>query len=446
MASYQILAFAALFLILLPVAVNGDLDDLSPALSPFYDRLCDDVDCGKGTCKADISYPLNYICECDAGWKRTQDDSDDDDDHKFLPCVIPNCTLDYSCQPAPPPVPQREVPRNSSLFDPCYWAYCGEGNCNKTATYKYPRIRLLPPRDYGRKSRSYTRWWSRESQHIPSREASLGGYWDDVHVYSSMVVACKTRDLPSLSTLGICRLGPRSSLDSCELDPRARLEHVSKTSVEAKIVPCTTKYKEMRRSLRVWGIEIPHFAYEFSIPEGEQSLSDTSDGGFLLPLHILEARVKCKVADKFDYPTEWSMSSQDMCLFKRTIETNYGKAQLERLRTGNPSIIKDLITVRNVFLYYVEGYNPNSINSDELGRVLTGLQKGPANYFYNYWEIKPHPWMLASSWVERVAPINLLTAPTNVRIVGGADTAQALGSDSEETLNTFLEMEDALGL
>ncbi|MBA0843586.1 hypothetical protein Goarm_000760 [Gossypium armourianum] len=137
MASYQILAFAALFLILLPVAVNGDLDDLSPALSPFYDRLCDDVDCGKGTCKANISYPLNYICECDAGWKRTQDDSDDDDDHKFLPCVIPNCTLDYSCQPAPPPVPQREVPRNSSLFDPCYWAYCGEGTCNKTATYKY---------------------------------------------------------------------------------------------------------------------------------------------------------------------------------------------------------------------------------------------------------------------------------------------------------------------
>lgn len=128
MASYQILAFAASFLILLPIAVNGDLGDLSPALSPFYgtfltlscficdtnywkssawntifvwfrktDRLCDDVDCGKGTCKANISYPLNYICECDAGWKRTQDDSDDDDDHKFLPCVIPNCKQAMLC-------------------------------------------------------------------------------------------------------------------------------------------------------------------------------------------------------------------------------------------------------------------------------------------------------------------------------------------------------------
>ncbi|XP_021282993.1 uncharacterized protein LOC110415616 [Herrania umbratica] len=135
MASYKIFAFAALLLVLFPIAAKGD-SDLSPALAPFYDRVCEEVECGKGTCKADISYPLNYICECDAGWKRTRDNNDSDD-VRFLPCVIPNCTLDYSCQPAPPPVPEKEVPHNSSFFDPCYWTYCGEGTCNKTATYKH---------------------------------------------------------------------------------------------------------------------------------------------------------------------------------------------------------------------------------------------------------------------------------------------------------------------
>ncbi|XWS64675.1 hypothetical protein CRYUN_Cryun05aG0023400 [Craigia yunnanensis] len=137
MASYKILAFGALLLVLLPIAAKGDNGDLSPALAPFYERLCDEVECGKGTCKANISYPLGYICECDSGWKRARYDNDSDDDIKFLPCVIPNCTLDYSCQPAPPPVPAKEVPFNSSFFDPCYWIYCGQGTCNKTATYKH---------------------------------------------------------------------------------------------------------------------------------------------------------------------------------------------------------------------------------------------------------------------------------------------------------------------
>jgi len=56
--------------------------------------LCKEVDCGKGTCVGDKSYPLSYKCECQAGWKQTQYDDDDvDDEHKFLPCVIPNCNL-----------------------------------------------------------------------------------------------------------------------------------------------------------------------------------------------------------------------------------------------------------------------------------------------------------------------------------------------------------------
>ncbi|GLT90550.1 hypothetical protein SLE2022_084760 [Rubroshorea leprosula] len=120
------MAFVAAFLAFLPLA----------ALYPFYEKVCDEVECGKGTCKADIIYPFNYICECDPGWKRTKDD-DVNNDLKFLPCLIPNCTLNYSCQPAPPPVPEKEVPYNLSAFDPCYWMYCGEGTCKQTEIYKH---------------------------------------------------------------------------------------------------------------------------------------------------------------------------------------------------------------------------------------------------------------------------------------------------------------------
>lgn len=136
MASSVSLAFLAMILVALPITAFGfRWDDISPTVAA---EICDDIECGKGTCKANGNFPLGYMCECDSGWTRTSHHEDDDDDHKFLPCVIPNCTLNYgSCQPAPPPVPEKEVPLNISAFDPCYWAYCGEGTCSKNRTYGY---------------------------------------------------------------------------------------------------------------------------------------------------------------------------------------------------------------------------------------------------------------------------------------------------------------------
>ncbi|XP_038718113.1 uncharacterized protein LOC120011127 [Tripterygium wilfordii] len=131
MASSKGITFLALLLVLLPMVAMGD--DWLPA---FYDKVCEQVNCGKGTCVANITYAFSYICECEPGWKRTRYD-DVDEAAPFLPCVIPNCTLDYTCQPAPPPVPAKEVPNNISFFDPCYWAYCGEGSCTKNKTYNY---------------------------------------------------------------------------------------------------------------------------------------------------------------------------------------------------------------------------------------------------------------------------------------------------------------------
>ncbi|KAL1294352.1 hypothetical protein HN51_055112 [Arachis hypogaea] len=120
-----------LFMVLLPIIAKADLED------DILGKICDEVECGKGKCVANTSYPLNFICECDNGWKRTRDNDNDTDANSFLPCVIPQCSMNYGCQSAPPPVPEKSVPHNFSAFDPCYWAYCGEGSCQKNKTHTY---------------------------------------------------------------------------------------------------------------------------------------------------------------------------------------------------------------------------------------------------------------------------------------------------------------------
>ncbi|OVA03475.1 hypothetical protein BVC80_1477g31 [Macleaya cordata] len=124
---------AVVFLVVQPISASIN-DELSPFAAPYLDALCKEVECGKGTCKASLDYTFNYMCECEAGWKRSR--FQDEEDLKFLPCVIPNCTLDYSCGTAPPPAPEiKEPPKNSSFYDPCYYAYCGEGSCTKSLRY-----------------------------------------------------------------------------------------------------------------------------------------------------------------------------------------------------------------------------------------------------------------------------------------------------------------------
>ncbi|KAJ0013984.1 hypothetical protein Pint_20528 [Pistacia integerrima] len=154
MSSFRVMAFLAVLVVLLPMTAlggggggHGDgwgFDYLSPAYPPFSENPCDMVECGKGTCKSNATFPYNYVCECEPGWKRAEDDDDIYDfdfkrsRHFFLPCIIPNCTLNYgTCQPAPPPVPEKTFPTNFSTFDPCNWVYCGEGTCKKTTTYKH---------------------------------------------------------------------------------------------------------------------------------------------------------------------------------------------------------------------------------------------------------------------------------------------------------------------
>ncbi|KAH7521025.1 hypothetical protein JRO89_XSUnG0128800 [Xanthoceras sorbifolium] len=77
-----------------------------------YD-VCKKVECGKGKCKASQNSTVFYECECDPG------------------------TLNSDCTAAPPPVQEKATKANESIIDPCHWADCGGGSCNKTSPFTY---------------------------------------------------------------------------------------------------------------------------------------------------------------------------------------------------------------------------------------------------------------------------------------------------------------------
>ncbi|XAR63609.1 hypothetical protein NMG60_11023609 [Bertholletia excelsa] len=126
------LSFMGLVVVLLVGVVKGD-DNVPSYLTPLAEHICDAVECGKGTCKVALGAPFGFKCECESGWKRTR--LDNETDLEFLPCIIPNCNMNYGCMPAAPPAPP--FPYNESVFDPCYWVYCGEGTCTKNSTYTH---------------------------------------------------------------------------------------------------------------------------------------------------------------------------------------------------------------------------------------------------------------------------------------------------------------------
>ncbi|KAJ4827525.1 hypothetical protein Tsubulata_028041 [Turnera subulata] len=123
-----------LLLVLQPMIASSDF--LSPLLSPVLDDVCKHVECGKGTCKPSQNSSFFYECECDQGWKQTR--ADDDEFLQFLPCIVPNCSMDYSCMAAAPPSAKDKTSKaNESIFDPCFWTDCGGGSCNKTSKFTY---------------------------------------------------------------------------------------------------------------------------------------------------------------------------------------------------------------------------------------------------------------------------------------------------------------------
>ncbi|KAG8370259.1 hypothetical protein BUALT_Bualt14G0098300 [Buddleja alternifolia] len=106
-----------------------------PFLSPIFGNACEENVCGRGHCVASTNSNFGFECECEAGWKQARPDNDDN--LKFLPCVVPNCTLDYACGRAPSPASDNQKRANFSFFDPCFWTDCGGGSCNRTSLFTH---------------------------------------------------------------------------------------------------------------------------------------------------------------------------------------------------------------------------------------------------------------------------------------------------------------------
>ncbi|XVE54339.1 hypothetical protein DITRI_Ditri03aG0072200 [Diplodiscus trichospermus] len=94
--------------------------------NPISANACATVDCGQGTCRETDSSLLGFECDCYSGWKHFQIGP-----LVLPPCIIPNCTLDFSCGEGSPPPPS---PPNFNLSDPCTLTWCGDGSCKTNGT------------------------------------------------------------------------------------------------------------------------------------------------------------------------------------------------------------------------------------------------------------------------------------------------------------------------
>ncbi|RZS11186.1 hypothetical protein BHM03_00042495 [Ensete ventricosum] len=57
------------------------------------DYICNKTDCGKGTCEVSPEHAFGYVCNCKRGWTQFHIG----DHFRFLPCVVPNCSLGADC-------------------------------------------------------------------------------------------------------------------------------------------------------------------------------------------------------------------------------------------------------------------------------------------------------------------------------------------------------------
>ncbi|CAN6372584.1 unnamed protein product [Urochloa humidicola] len=106
---------------------------------------CGKARCGMGTCAESSDYAFGFACQCNQGWRRYHLGSMQ---FPYLPCVIPNCTINYNCgdEPSPPPAPLPPTPppaglpplTNFSIFDPCLMQYCSDGGaCEKVSDFAH---------------------------------------------------------------------------------------------------------------------------------------------------------------------------------------------------------------------------------------------------------------------------------------------------------------------
>ncbi|KAL8490893.1 hypothetical protein ACS0TY_022773 [Phlomoides rotata] len=138
MSTVHLSAFLAIFL-----AIHSHVATAAPSYRdlPVFDVCQGPGVCGMGRCVHVTNNTLGFVCECELGWRQAR--LQEDEFLKFLPCVIPNCTIDITCSDADHPrKPDDEYYRRSpdaSYLDPCSAGDCGGGRCRINDTNPYAR-------------------------------------------------------------------------------------------------------------------------------------------------------------------------------------------------------------------------------------------------------------------------------------------------------------------
>ncbi|KAK7344498.1 hypothetical protein VNO77_14163 [Canavalia gladiata] len=142
------MAFASV-LVLFALLMQPLLSTSATLFPNLGDDFCKIAQCGKGTCKASNNSIFKFECECDSGWKNLVDV---DANLNILPCIISNCTLNYTCSNASPTTPpfQKRNDFNTSIFEGSFGADCAgiglsvttnEGKItNLDSTRKFPLV------------------------------------------------------------------------------------------------------------------------------------------------------------------------------------------------------------------------------------------------------------------------------------------------------------------
>ncbi|XP_024979137.1 uncharacterized protein LOC112516360 [Cynara cardunculus var. scolymus] len=87
------------------------------------DDACRKVGCGEGRCVAEDDGG-SYHCECKRGWKTMMVAP-----MPFPSCIVPNCSMDFSCGGKAPPLPPPRPRSPFNATNACSLVWCGAGDC-----------------------------------------------------------------------------------------------------------------------------------------------------------------------------------------------------------------------------------------------------------------------------------------------------------------------------
>ncbi|EPS70628.1 hypothetical protein M569_04135, partial [Genlisea aurea] len=104
---------------------------------------CNGTRCGRGSCIPSLNTTFGFVCECEPGWRQARPDTDRL--LLFLPCIVPNCTVNYGCSGEDratdaDPVPQLPSIQSNDKIDFIYYYDCSGGICNQTSAIAHECI------------------------------------------------------------------------------------------------------------------------------------------------------------------------------------------------------------------------------------------------------------------------------------------------------------------